>query len=319
MKERLPALFFYHYYSCTFDLIRKLKMNSRYVSLCFTLFFLCLNANAKQTEKDIEKPQRLSNVSYSSVIALEFNEANFKLPYGPDPLQYGLLWLPPNNKDAKTNPVKKHDGFPLIILVHGGCWLNAYDIKHTYALSSALAAAGYAVWSLEYRRTGDDGGGWPGSLEDIQAGITYIDKLESYSVDLSRVALTGHSAGGHLALLAGLKNKNISAVIGLAAITDIEKYSRGENSCQSVTSKFMGGSYKDKIAEYNKANPIKQTLHPGTLLLQGGADTIVPIVQATQSNIPFQIIDGAGHFDWIHPHSKAFDALLLSLQDIFKP
>ena len=318
MKERLPALFFYHYYSSTFDLIRKSKMNSRYVSLCFTLFFLCLNAYAKQTEKDIEKPQRLSNVSYSSVLALNFNDANFKLPYGSDSLQYGMLWLPPSPKGSEATTQSQGD-FPLIILVHGGCWLNAYDIKHTYALSSALAAAGYAVWSLEYRRTGDDGGGWPGSLEDIQAGIAYIDKLESYSVDLSKVVLTGHSAGGHLALLAGAKNQNISAVIGLAAITDIEKYSRGENSCQSVTSKFMGGSYEEKISEYNKANPVKQTLHPRTILLQGGADMIVPIVQATHSNIPFQIIDGAGHFDWIHPHSKAFEAVLLRLQDIFSP
>ena len=207
--------------------------------------------------------------------------------------------------------------FPLIVLVHGGCWLNAYDIQHTYALSTALAAAGYAVWSLEYRRTGDEGGGWPGSLADVLAGIAYIPKLKNHSVDLSKVVLAGHSAGGHLALLAGAKTPSVLAVVGLAAITDIEKYSRGSNSCQSATSQFMAGSYDEKVSEYDSANPRKQKLHINNMLLQGDADVIVPIGQATQSKLPYKLLKGAGHFDWIHPHSQAFETLLLSLQNIF--
>ena len=285
--------------------------------MCFTLFFLC----ASGYTKEIAKPPSLSNVSYSSVTALEFKNADFKLSYGHDPLQYGLLWLPPDASKVDTTTlrdIKSQEDFPLIVLIHGGCWLNAYDIKHTYALSTALAAAGYAVWSLEYRRTGDVGGGWPGSLTDVQAGIAYIDKLETYSVNLSKVVLTGHSAGGHLALLAGAKNRSILAVIGLAAITDIEKYSRGDNSCQSATSQFMAGSYDEKTSEYDSANPFKQTLHINSLLLQGDADVIVPMEQATQSLLLFKILEGTGHFDWIHPHTQAFETLLLSLQNIFK-
>ncbi|MFT4939251.1 MAG: acetyl esterase/lipase [Paraglaciecola sp.] len=284
--------------------------------MCFTLFFLCTSANAK----DLTKSSGLNNVSYSSVTALEFKNADFKLSYGQDPLQYGLLWLPSGaakvDTTANTN-IKNQRDFPLIVMIHGGCWLNAYDIKHTYALSTALAEAGYAVWSLEYRRTGDDGGGWPGSLTDVRAGIAYTAKLETYSVNVSKVVLTGHSAGGHLALLAGAENKSIAAVIGLAAITDIEQYSRGSNSCQSATSQFMAGTYEQKPSEYDNANPLKQTLHTSSLLLQGSADVIVPMAQATQSKLPFKILADAGHFDWVHPDSQAFQTLLLSLQDIF--
>ncbi|MFT5674800.1 MAG: acetyl esterase/lipase [Paraglaciecola sp.] len=288
-----------------------------YARMCLALIFLCASGNAKE----IAKPPSLSNVSYSSVTDLEFTNADFKLSYGQDPLQYGLLWLPPDAPEVDTTAhshIKNQSDFPLIVLIHGGCWLNAYDIKHTYALSTALAAAGYAVWSLEYRRTGDEGGGWPGSLTDVRAGISYIHKLKTYPVDLSKVVLTGHSAGGHLALLAGAKNQSVLAVIGLAAITDIEKYSRGDNSCESAIRQFMAGSYDERTREYDSANPLKQTLHINNLLLQGDADVIVPMVQATQSKLPFKILEGAGHFDWIHPHTRAFETLILSLQDIFK-
>ena len=55
--------------------------------------------------------------------------------------------------------------------------------------------------------------------------------------------LAGHSAGGHLALLAGQHdNAEMPAfdkVIGLAAITDVATYAVGENSCQTATPAFL--------------------------------------------------------------------------------
>ena len=60
---------------------------------------------------------------------------------------------------------------PLVILIHGGCWLNSFDVNHSRPLATALNHAGFAVLSLEYRRTGDPGGGWPSTLEDIQLAL----------------------------------------------------------------------------------------------------------------------------------------------------
>ena len=277
------------------------------ISVCLALlFFACLDT-CESSEATVK-----SNVSYKSVTGLDFVEADKKLVYGdinPE-LQYGLLWLP-----KKPVPENKP---PLIVLVHGGCWLNAYDIRHSYALSSALAGAGYAVWSLEYRRTGDEGGGWPGSFDDIRQGLAFTSTLKAYPVDLDRMVIMGHSAGGHLALLAASENQNIDAVIGLAAITDIVEYSRGENSCQTATIDFMGGVYEDNQAAYEAANPVGKTLGRNTILLQGDADVIVPLEQSQLAGATVVVFEGAGHFDWIHPGTAAFQLLLSTLDDLFK-
>lgn len=255
----------------------------------------------------------LKNISYSSVTELVAKLPDKKIAYGNDPLQYGLLWLPAVQKLMPKLMQKA----PLIVFIHGGYWLNAYDIKHSYAATAALAQAGYAVWSLEYRRTGDKGGGWPGSFEDILGGINFVEQLKNYPVDLNKIVLAGHSAGGHLALLAGGKIPNVSGVIGLAAISDFVRYSQGKNSCQSAVPKFIGGDYTDRTAAYEQANPRKQSLHVNSLLLQGDADHIVPVTQASESVIPHTIVTGAGHFDWIHPHSAGFQVFLVELNKVF--
>ena len=67
---------------------------------------------------------------------------------------------------------------------------------------------GIAAWSIEYRRVGDAGGGWPGTFEDVAAGFDYLRVLgKDYPLDLTHVIVSGHSAGGHLAYwLAGRPN-----------------------------------------------------------------------------------------------------------------
>ena len=65
-------------------------------------------------------------------------------------------------------------------------------------LARDLAARGFAAWNIEYRRVGQEGGGWPGTLEDVAAAADAVPGLDG--VDPSRVVTVGHSAGGHLAL-----------------------------------------------------------------------------------------------------------------------
>lgn len=244
-----------------------------------------------------------NNVSYADVIKVDAGEPFMTLSYGDDPLQFGKLWL--------ANTPHHSGASPLVIFIHGGCWLNAYDIKHSYAFTSALAQQGYTVWSLEYRRTGDEGGGWPGSFNDVLQGINFIKKQSAYPIMHNNIVLTGHSAGGHLALLAGgqLPADSLQGVIGLAAITDIEEYASGENSCQQATTEFMGGDTAEKPDAYALANPAKQPLHPNLVLLQGELDSIVPLDQHLGKNVETKVQAGAGHFDWIDPKSAAFKTL----------
>jgi len=204
----------------------------------------------------------------------------------------------------------------VVVLVHGGCWLNAYDMQHSYALSTALAQDGFVVWSLEYRRTGDPGGGWPGTFNDVLAGI---EKLASYApLSLPQAVIIVHSAGVYLSLLSVGRLPQVRGVIGLAAITDIVDYAQGENSCQQVTDDFMGATPAEAEMFYKQANPVNQPLHARTVLLQGDADTIVPLQQASRLPLVPQIETGAGHFDWIHPGSAAYQRLITNLQEMFE-
>ncbi|MCH7743006.1 MAG: alpha/beta hydrolase, partial [Proteobacteria bacterium] len=142
-------------------------------------------------------------VSYGSVQSLQFGEPSSVEQYGRNNQQFGQLWLPAGMAES----------IPLVVFIHGGCWLSDYDIAHTQALSTALSGQGYAVWSIEYRRVGNPGGGWPGTFQDIANAVDHVRGLaERYSLDLNRIALMGHSAGGHLALWAasrkGFSNDN---------------------------------------------------------------------------------------------------------------
>ena len=251
-----------------------------------------------------------ANVPFSAVMKLPFDAADEQISYGNDSLQHGLLWLA-KNADSE---IRK----PLLVLIHGGCWLNVFGVDHAQPMSSALAQAGFDVWALEYRRTGDQGGGWPGSFEDIQAGIAHVSQLPD-GVNRKEVTLIGHSAGGHLALLAQQKQgansqTEIVKTIGLAAITDMSRYAAGQNSCQTAGPKFMGGTVKEKPDAYHAADPKQHGPYQQTVLLQGQADVIVPEAQARLDGAVTIKLASAGHFDWIHPKSQAFDMLLKLLK-----
>lgn len=249
--------------------------------------------------------QLLSNMPYSSIKTLDKSEPDSIIKYGEDPYQFAELWQPdivlPNN--------------PAIVMIHGGCWLNAFDISHTHPASHALKQAGFTVWSLEYRRTGDKGGAWPGSYQDILQGI---DKaLQTLKQDL---VIIGHSAGGHLALLAGnhyhkKHQDRIKKIIGLAAISDITRYSKGKNSCQTATPKFMQGRYQDNKTAYDSANPMIQGFHPNTVLIHGSQDNIVPLEQSLNTKQKVKVIENAGHFDMIHPKTKSWQTILTILKN----
>lgn len=252
------------------------------------------------------------NVTFPDVQALEYNMPDASIAYGnanPD-LQKGLLWLPGESPQGNAPP--------LVIFVHGGCWLNSFDITHTYAFTSALAQAGYAVWSLEYRRTGDAGGGWPGTFEDVLAGIDWRKQLVDYPVDTERFVLMGHSAGGHLALLAGNRMPEAQAVIGLAPIANLVEYALGANSCQAVTTRFMGATPDAAPQLYAQADPSQQQLHNNTYLLEGTLDDIVPLTSAPIHGTNSLIAQGAGHMDWVHPGTPAFAQLIQLLASVFQ-
>jgi len=271
--------------------------------LSVAALFILLSA-----ELALSAETELTNVSFSDVLAVPYREADLTHNYGENQFQFGQLWLP------ATTPARAS-----LVLIHGGCWLNQFDITYSHSLSSALADAGFAVWSLEYRRTGDEGGAWPGTFEDIIAGINSLNDIEG--IESENLAILGHSAGGHLALLAGAQSELLDMepdlIVGLAAISDVVSYAAGSNTCQTATPLFMGGDVSDRAQEYFDANPSNHGLHENTVLLQGDVDEIVPLSQATLSGARTIISSGANHFDWAHPGTLAYRHLLELLDEHF--
>jgi acetyl esterase/lipase len=248
--------------------------------------------------------QLRQNVQYDDVVTLQATNPDTWFKYSDDPLQYALVWQARDQVRAD------------LVLIHGGCWLNSFDLNHLRPLASTLVNSGFNVNVIEYRRTGDPGGGWPGSLEDVLAAIDEVHTRQTSSVPL---IVIGHSAGGHLALLAAAKRpEELHAAVGLAAIIDPGRYSEGSNSCQKATAGFFGGTPEDRADAYAQADLSQQTLHLQTVVLHGDADVIVPLDQIADIKAPKVIEPGAGHFDWIDPQARVYGVLLSTLDALLQ-
>jgi len=122
--------------------------------------------------------------------------APHRVSYGPEPTSVGELTIP----STGARP------FPVVVLLHGGCWISKRSgIADMRPMAAMLATHGIASWNMEYRRVGHEGGGWPGTYRDLSAGTEYLRELaKSYPLDLAHVVVAGHSSGGYFgAWLAG--------------------------------------------------------------------------------------------------------------------
>ena len=279
-----------------------------------TLFWVSLTLTAQAQVFQEVGP----NVPYSEVAKLTAASHIAEISYGDLAEQNILFWSAKGPKKNNT-----------VIFIHGGCWLAQFDIKHSLALTSGLANQGFDVFSIEYRRSGN-GGEWPVALEDIQLALAAIQQklTPNNSVYQMPISLVGHSAGGHLATLAAinLTPEHFSNVhlFGLAPIIDLLAYAKGENSCQTATPAFMGGTVSEQAEAYKAANPLeyKDLIDKSSasklplksaIMMVGTADVIVPQSMAQHPGANFAVIDQAGHFDWIHPGSDAFKQLVAKL------
>jgi len=242
--------------------------------------------------------------------------------YGKDPLEFGELRFP-----SGPGP------FPLLFVIHGGFWSAAYDLAHIGHLCTRLTSLGIVTCSVEYRRVGNPGGGWPGTLADVAVATEFFrnNLKENPLVDLSRAAAIGHSAGGHLAFwLGGSHNipRNsdlrlgekpwLRAVISLAGVVDLRRGWDLQLGSGAV-GRLIGGGPEQYEDRYREASPIEllpMKLHQ--VLIHGRDDRVVPISQSEQfvqrakaaGDTPSLIaLDGVGHFELIDPESKAWNAV----------
>lgn len=256
-------------------------------------------------------------------------EAPLRLAYGSDPLQFGDLRLPKG-----TGP------HPVVVVLHGGCWVNAYGLDLMHDLSAALTAEGFATWNVEYRRIGDAGSDYPTTFLDVGRAVDHVRNMAAeHSLDLSKVTTVGHSAGGHLAVWVAARQKldaknplhgtnplPIRAAVALAGVLDLAE-SIDLGVCNGIASKLLQGTPAEAPARYAEASP-RALLPIGVRqrLVHGNADTLVPLVMsqhyldaavaAGEANIELDVIEGADHFDVITPTSSKWPGVLKAIVDL---
>ncbi len=231
--------------------------------------------------------------------------ADARIVYGADPEQFVELRVPRSGR--------RH---PVVMLLHGGCWLSQYDVTHLAAAAEALRREGVATWMVEYRRAGHAGGGDPGTFDDIRAAYDLlIAQGKARDLDLSRIVLMGHSAGGHLALwLASERGVKVRGTIGLAAVTDPAAFAQ-PTGCGAGITRFMGGAPTALAEAYAARSPVVRS-GPGTgvTLFAARDDRIVPTSQrdAYLARFPATVVQevAGGHFDLVAPWTEAWRAVV---------
>jgi acetyl esterase/lipase len=259
--------------------------------------------------------------------SFESPEPDHRIAYGEDPLQFGELRIP-----------KGEGPYPVVILIHGGCWRSEFDITHLRKLAAAITETGIATWALEYRRVGNPGGGWPGTFQDIARGTDHLRLLaKSHRLDLDRVLAAGHSAGGHLALWLAARPKLTDrepfraenpvlpgAVLALAPAPDLA-FLHQQDVCGSVVDKLLGGSPEAQAERYAVASPMNLLpLKVPQVLLIGRYDgNWAPVgrryfdrAKAAGDYVRLVEAPESGHFELIDPDSTTWPLVRDALHDL---
>jgi acetyl esterase/lipase len=177
----------------------------------------------------------------------------------------------------------------VVVLIHGGFWKAEYDRRHTRPMARALADRGLVVATPEYRRVGN-GGGWPVTADDVLLAVRQLpDLLSRVGIEATPLVLTGHSAGGHLALWLATTDLPVQRVVALAPVCDLGEATRlglGDDAAPA----FLGS------AEPAVADPM--------VLLADRPDAEVDIVHGVDDvDVPVSLSRGlVERHPWVHLH-----------------
>ena len=258
--------------------------------------------------------------------------AGVRITYGDAPQQFGELRVP-----SGQGP------FPVFVLIHGGCWLSDFDYTYCTRLAAWLTEHGFATWTIEFRRLGDEGGGWPGTFLDVAHAADALREIaKTKPIDVQRVYAAGHSAGGQLALWLASRCRlmeeselfvahsiDIRGVLGLAAITNLYEYRIGPaQSCHASVERLLGGSPYTVAHRYEQTSPMQRLpLSVPAVFIQGERDPIVSpdsvrafVTASTKAGdkVKLLALPNAGHFETSVPIEASEGALREALEFLTK-
>ena len=228
-----------------------------------------------------------------------------RLAYGSDLNQFLEIRIPKGRGPHRA-----------LLNIHGGYWRAKYDLRHAGHLCEALRSAGIATFNIEYRRVGNEGGGWPGTFADIRSAYQSVrQRVSEFHLDSRRLAVMGHSAGGQLALCLAAHESTVRGAISLAGVVDLKRAYSLHLSNDAVV-EFLGGKPDQVPEHFREADPSVLTItHARQWLLHGKDDDSVPpdfsrdyAAQKKKRGEQVELVEiaHAGHFELIDPGSGAF-------------
>ncbi|MFF0744342.1 alpha/beta hydrolase family protein [Streptomyces sp. NPDC004111] len=227
---------------------------------------------------------------------------------------------------------------PLVVVLHGGAWRAPYDREHITPFADFLARRGFAVANVEYRRgsslphqgaEGPVAGRWPETFDDVATALDLLPGLVKEALpeaDIRRTVLTGHSAGGHLALWAASRHvlpegapwrlpapPPLRGVVALAPIADFASAVE-RNVCGGAVTQLLGGEdgYAERLGYADPAALLPTGI--ATTVVQGRTDTTVPhevseayadAAAKAGEVVGLTLLEDVGHFPLIDPAADA--------------
>ena len=225
------------------------------------------------------------------------------LRYGDHPDQLGDLRLP--------DGPGRH---PVTVLIHGGGWTAPYTRDTMDGMAVALTARGQATWNIEYRRI-PPVGGWRNTLADALAGVDHLVNLaREHPLDLDRVTVIGHSAGGHLGFFAARNAaRQPDRFVSLAGMLDLQGLGP---DFDALLAGFMGDELETRVSA---VDPIcNLPLGVPIVTVHGDRDDAVVPQQSRRfataaiacgDRARLVEIAGADHGDLVDPHAPGWEAV----------
>ncbi|KQL34487.1 hypothetical protein AN960_18900 [Bacillus sp. FJAT-25509] len=269
------------------------------------------------------------------------NTKKIRLNYGDDQWQYGELRIPEG-----PGP------HPVVVVIHGGFWKSIFAADLMDAVSEDLSKRGLATWNIEYRRVGNIGGAYPGTLNDVANATDFLETIgEQYDLDLTKVVAMGHSAGGQLAFwLAGryrlqedsiLKTSSapllLKGVVSLGGIIDLELMNNLINYKQRIVKNmkidnpvtdYVGGTPFEVPERYAEVSPVQLLpLKVPQVLIHGDLDVNVPVklsvlykelAEKAGDQVKMITLPNVEHFEIIDPNSKVWDSIVNEVRNLLK-
>ncbi|MFZ6644793.1 alpha/beta hydrolase [Undibacterium sp. TJN25] len=264
-------------------------------------------------------------MSLKNYMDLQGPEPDVHLAYGTQPSQFVELFKP-----------EGHGPFPVAIVIHGGCWTVEFGgIKQMHNVAGDLARRGIAVWNVEYRRVDEEGGGYPGTYQDISAALNLLQaSAGKYGLDANRVVAIGHSAGGQLAQWAAARKKlpvssplyqpdplPIPVVISLGGLADLRREEKLiKSSCDRDMVQLTGTPSTMRPDVFSDTSSAEMLPVGGsTILINGELDTVSPPrvgedyakrAREAGDHAEAIILTGASHYDEIAATSPSWKIVL---------